>query len=337
MRIAVLTGGASVEREVALATGVQVVRALREAGHEVTAVDTAAGALDREREDEIAEAGVGSREPSPPGTAPSPDDLSWLHEPALTSAEVVFLALHGGAGEDGTVQALLDLAGIPYAGSGHLGCALAMDKEVSKRLFRDAGVPTPEWRMAPAPADGGAEPADTDGLGWPLIVKPASGGSTLGLTLARGPDEVEPAVEHARRYGCDVMLERFVAGRELTVGLLEGRPLPVGEIVPEHEIFDYECKYQPGMAREIFPADLPEATAGRLQEAAVRAGRALRLRDVARIDFILDAEGVAWCLEGNALPGMTSNSLLPRAARAAGISFPELCERICRAGLARSN
>jgi len=332
LRVAVLMGGVSSEREVSLASGAQVARALRTRGHRVVAVDTARGVLSSEEEASLLEAGVGA--------APPPTDLPDLLEtgdvtlltraPELEGVDVIFPALHGGAGEDGTLQALLDLAGFTYAGSGRLGCTLSMDKEVSKRLFRDGGIPTPPWLTAPV----GLDRVEGE-LGLPVIVKPPSGGSTLGLTLAHDREELEEAVEEARRYERRILYEGYVKGRELTVGILGGRALPVGEIIPAHELFDYECKYQPGMAEEIFPADLPADTAARVQELALAVHRLLFLRDFSRVDFILDEEDRPWCLEANALPGLTANSLLPRAGAAAGMSFPELCEEIVLLALRR--
>ncbi|MGH7534602.1 MAG: D-alanine--D-alanine ligase family protein, partial [Gemmatimonadales bacterium] len=215
----------------------------------------------------------------------------------------------------------------PYTGSGRLGSAMAMDKDISKRLFRYAGVPTPDWVMAPATAD------QVRDLGWPLVVKPSKQGSTVGLTVVKMPQEYDAAVALARQYDDEVMIERFVPGRELTVGVLEGRALPAGEIIPRHEIFDYECKYTPGMSQEIFPADLPDPVARECGRLALLAHEAPKLGGYSRVDFRLTPEGEILCLEVNTLPGMTATSLLPQAAQAAGIGFPELCERICRTAL----
>lgn len=327
MKIAVLLGGDSEERDVSLASGAQVARALREAGHEVVAVDSAHGTLTRAQETELLTSGVGRLAPEPGSTdmVGSGDAGALARIPGVQDADVLFLALHGGAGEDGTLQGLLDQAGILYAGSGRVGCTLAMDKDVTKRLLRDAGIPTADW------ITGHAQPTEVVArLGLPVIVKPVSGGSTVGLTLVREESELDAAYERALLVDERVMYEAFVAGRECTVGILGSEALPVGEIIPEHEIFDYECKYQDGMAQEIFPAEISPESANRMQSLALKVHEVLQLRDFSRVDFILDQEGTPWCLEANALPGLTANSLLPKAARAAGISFPELCERIVK-------
>jgi len=203
-----------------------------------------------------------------------------------------------------------------------------MDKDLSKRLFRAAGVPTADWIMAPVPA---RDVADT--LGWPVVVKPNKQGSTVGLSIVRDAKEFAAAIHLAERYDNEVMVERFIPGRELTVGILEGEALPVGEIITRSGIFDYQAKYQTGGAREIFPAELPEEVSAELQQLAVRAHDALKLGVYSRIDFRMDPQGRFWCLEANSLPGMTAASLLPQAARVAGIEFPKLVERICRAAL----
>lgn len=301
MKILVLLGGSSAEREVSLSSGSRVAAALRERGHSVTEAD------------------------------PHPDPFAVL--PAARAADVTWLALHGGAGEDGTIQALLDLAGVRYTGSGVLGSALAMDKDLSKQLFRAAGVPTAEWRMLTATtATRWREPAYAAetfaALGAKVVVKPSKQGSTVGLSIIDSPAALVPAVELAFQHDDEVMLEAFVPGRELTVGVLGGMVLPVGEIIPKHDIYDYECKYTPGMAEELFPAPIPEAVRDEVQRLAVLAYGALKLRGCARVDFRYDPTGRLFCLEANTLPGMTGTSLVPQAAQAAGIGFPELCERI---------
>jgi len=326
VKIAVVLGGESMERDVSLASGAQVVKALRSRGHTVVAVDTAHGLLSTEQETRLLTGKIDREPPSDKHNAGLP---ALLEVPDLRAVDVVFLALHGGSGENGTIQALLDLAGIPYTGSGLLGSALGMDKDISKRLFLAAGVPTPDWLMAPA-----SDEAVLEVLGFPVIVKPNSQGSTVGLTLVRGVEELGAAISLAGRYDAEIMIERFVPGRELTVGILDGAALSVGEIVPAHGgLFDYEAKYQKGGAEEIFPADIDIATERKAKELAQAVSRALKLRSYCRVDFRLDPDGGLWCLEANTLPGLTSGSLLPRSAAAVGIEFAELCERICRAAL----
>ena len=330
MKIAVLLGGTSSERDVSIATGGQVVQALRQAGHEVVAVDTGRGVLSAEDEKTIATGNIGSL---PPAQADldilnTGDPSAITKAPELEGVDVIFLALHGGTGEDGTLQALLDLVGIPYTGSGHMASAIAMDKDVSKRLMRAAGVPTADWLMAPQNDDD-----IEDRLGLPVIVKASKQGSTVGLHLVRERSGLQDAINDAFRFDDEVMIERFVAGRELTVPVLGDQALPVGEIFPKNEIFDYESKYQPGGAVEIFPAELDETTTKRAQELALRCHRALKLRGYSRIDFRLDERGELFCLEANSLPGMTAASLFPKSAQAAGMSFPEVCDRICRLAL----
>ena len=340
-------GGTSAERDVSLASGVRVVEALRSRGHEVLSVDTAHGILSAA--DEQALLGGKVVKTIPPDVqalvrlnAQLPSTLR-----SLPKTDVVFLALHGGQGEDGTLQALLDLTGVPYTGSGHLASALAMDKDLSKHLFRAAGVPTPNWRMAPVIGDWGLGTGDSANrrprsefvaevereIGLPLIVKPSKQGSTVGLSIVREAGQLWDAIDEAAKFDDEVMVEQFIAGRELTVGILGDEALPVGEIIPVHEIYDYECKYTAGMAREIFPADLTAEETRTVQDLARRAFRALKLRGYARIDFRMSADGVFHCLEANTLPGMTALSLIPQAAAAAGISFPELCERIVELAL----
>lgn len=330
--VTVLTGGSTPERDVALAGASQVVAALRRRGHAVRVVDTVHGELDAAGESRLLVPTVGK-------APPAPEELAQLRDrelgpeivqlPALLDADVIFLVLHGRQGEGGEIQTLLDVAGLCYAGSGPIGSALAMDKDVAKRLFRDAGIPTPAWRMWPA------DDAAAKALGLPLIVKPSKAGSTVGLSVVRELEDLPEAVAAAHEVDDEVMLEQFVAGREYTVGVLGDEALAVGEIIPSHEIFDYECKYTPGMTQEIFPAALPDTFAGRLRSLALAAHRVLKLRDFSRIDFRLDGGGTPHCLEANTLPGLTGTSLLPQSAAAAGIPFDELCDRICRFALRR--
>ena len=327
-RITVLTGGTSAERDVALSSAAQIVAALRGRGHQVSVVDTARGHIAEKDEASLVPAKVGHAPPSETALAELErgmlvSNLSQI--PAVKEADVLFLALHGGWGEDGTLQALLDVIGVPYTGSGPLASAIAMDKDISKRLFRTASVPTADWLMAPISADQVERV-----LGFPCIVKPSKQGSTVGLTLVKKKGDYDEAVAVAARYDDEVMIERFIPGRELTVGVLDGKGLAVGEIIPKHELFDYECKYQPGMSEEIFPAKIPAALAAEAQRLSVAAHRALKLGGYSRVDFRLSPANELVCLEVNTLPGMTAMSLMPQSAKAVGIEFGELCERICR-------
>jgi D-alanine-D-alanine ligase len=328
LKIAVLFGGDSMERDVSIASASQVVGALRSRGHEVVAYDSGRGRLTAADEQRLFASKIDRAPPDKRTVASLPTVVS---APDLADVDVVFLAMHGGSGEDGTVQALLDLAGIPYTGSGKLGSALGWDKDIAKRLFLAAGVPTPDWLMTPVAAD-----VALQRLGLPLIVKPNGQGSTVGLTLVKSAAELEPAIELAGGFDAAVMLERYIDGRELTVGILDDQPLAVGEIIPKTgPIFDYAAKYQAGGAEEIFPAKITAEQTARAQDLALRVHRALKLDTYSRVDFRMDPEGNLWCLEVNTLPGLTAASLLPRGAAAVGIAFPELCERICRGALAR--
>ncbi len=331
-RIALLTGGSTPERDVALSGAAQVVQALRALGHDVTVVDTVTGPLSLAAEEAL----LGRDVRREPPTAADLDELATqenlpalVSSPEMRAADLVFLVLHGLQGEGGAVQALLELGRLRYTGSGPLGSGMAMDKEVSKRQLEAAGIPTADWGMWPL-----ASAAVSD-LGLPLIVKPSNGGSTVGLSVVHAPEELDAAIALALATDRDVMLERFLPGREFTVGILGQEALAVGEIIPQHEIFDYECKYTPGLTREVFPAAISDALAGRMRELALATHRVLKLRDFSRIDFRLDGAGDPQVLEANTLPGMTATSLLPQSAAAVGISFLELCAEICRLALAR--
>lgn len=334
MKITVLLGGTSSERDVSLASGIRVVQALRSVGHEVVAMDPANGADPLTPADEKALLGRVVVQTNPP----SLEELARLTRESLprlvtsltaaAKADVVFLGLHGGAGEDGTVQSLLDVLGARYTGSGHLASAIAMDKQISKRLFRDAGVRTADWLMAPATTD---QVAST--LGFPVIVKPSKQGSTVGLTVVKKAEDFDAACVEAFRWDDEVIVEAFIPGREITVAVVDGDALPVGEIIPVHELYDYECKYTAGMATEVFPAELTARQTAEAQDQARRAFDALKLRGCARIDFRMSPEGDFYCLEANTLPGLTNTSLVPQAAAAAGIEFAQLCDRIVQAAL----
>jgi D-alanine-D-alanine ligase len=331
MKITVLMGGTSSERNVSLASGIRIVQALRTKGHNVTAMDPARGVINSAEERELSTGKVGTEPPSLESLSKFAEgtflaNLTGMKE--ITDADVAFLALHGGQGEDGTLQALLDMAHVKYTGSGHLSSALAMDKDLSKKLFRMEDVKTADWLMAPATTE------QVEGiLGLPVIVKPSKQGSTVGLSLVKKREGIAPAIAEASKYDDEVMIEQFIPGRELTVGVLGDIALPVGEIFPKHEIYDYECKYTAGMASEEFPAKLSKEATEKVQQQALQAFKALKLRGYTRIDFRLTTEGEFYCLEANTLPGMTELSLIPQGAAAMGIGFPELCERIVKLAL----
>ena len=297
-RVAVLMGGRSAEREVSLNTGQQVAEALTSIGMRPETID-----------------------------AGEPDFVRRIEE---SDADVCFIALHGRFGEDGTVQGMLELLGMPYVGSGVLASALAMDKVMSKLVFERDGIPTPPWLRVVAGQDWSAEEI-TRVLGPKTVVKPANEGSSVGMTIVHTPAELPAGIELALSYDDSVVVERFVAGVEVTVGVLGNddlTALPTLEIVPEHEFYDYESKYLPGMSSHIIPARVPEAVARECQRLAVEAHKALGCRGMSRSDTIVAEDGAVYLLEVNTIPGMTSTSLLPDAARAAGIEFPELCRML---------
>ena len=332
-RIGVLTGGSTPERTVALAGAGQVARALRDRGYEVTVFDTVeSGPLDQELEERLLDSTVGVRPPSLADlrALEAQEDLPALvARGGLANHDAVFLVLHGRQGEGGEVQELLENAGLAFTGSGAIASSRAMDKTASKRLFRVAGIPAPEGTVWPAAR------AEVEALGLPIVVKPSRVGSTVGLTLVRGLSEIDMAVGRALQFDDEVLLERFLPGREYTVGVLDGQAVGVGEIVPPGEIFDYHSKYTPGVAREVFPAEIDDELTERLRALGLAAHRALGLRDFSRVDFRLDAAGEPYCLEVNTLPGMTQTSLLPQSAAVFGISFDELCDRMVRLALSR--
>lgn len=333
--VAVLFGGSSAERDVSIASGIQVIKGLRTNGHNVLAIDTQRGLLSLEEEKNIFSSTI---LPLPPGT----DSLavvrhgatSLFASPLFSQVDVVFLALHGGSGENGTIQALLDLSNYAYTGSGHAGSALAMDKDMTKRLITAAGIPTPDWFMIPKDFNNFKEIENR--FGFPLVVKANQQGSSIGVSIVKKEADLAAAIESARHYDPEVMIEKFILGRELTVGILHDKPLSVGEIIVKGEgTFDYANKYQPDHVTEIFPADIPKNIEEHAKELTLKAHQALKLSGYSRADFRLDSEGNLWFLEINTLPGMTTASLLPQSAKACGISFTELCEQICELAIAK--
>jgi D-alanine-D-alanine ligase len=302
-RVAVLKGGRSMEREVSLRSGANVEAALRRLGHEVIPVDA---------------------------------DPSLVRTLRAERPDVVFVAMHGKGGEDGTVQELLEILDIPYTGSGVQACARAMDKVMAKAVFANAGIATP-----PAFAFGesafrelGAADALTEietRLGLPLVVKPAKQGSALGITVAREPSDVPRALMTALSFDDHVLLERFVRGREIAVTVLgtdDPEALPAVEAVLSGDFYDFEARYTPGMTELVAPADLRPELADEVAQTALACYAALGCRGFGRVDMIVDADERVWVLEINPIPGMTDTSLLPKAATAAGLSFDEVIERV---------
>ncbi|MFI0347561.1 MAG: D-alanine--D-alanine ligase [Chthoniobacterales bacterium] len=329
MNVAVLFGGNSEERDVSIASAAQVIGALRSSGHHVLAIDTEQGLLSLEGEKALLSKKVSLLPPDEEALALARMNPSSIFSASLFSdVDVVFLALHGGTGENGTMQAMLDLGRYTYTGSGHAASAIAMDKDISKKLFVAADIPTPDWMMAPL----GFHDVKTveTRFGFPVVVKGNQQGSSVGMSIVREKEKLSAAIDLARHYDSEVMIEKFIPGRELTVGILDGKPLSVGEIIVGHDdVFDYTKKYQAGHVSEIFPADIPKEIETRAKELALKVHRTLKLEGYSRSDFRLDDAGNLWCLEVNTLPGMTQTSLLPQSAKACGISFTELCEKIC--------
>ena len=300
MRIAVLRGGRSAERDVSLRSGAQVEKALRGRGHDVTGID-----LDLQTWDVLRDGRF----------------------------ECVFNALHGRLGEDGTVQGMLELLGLPYTGSGVLASALCMDKARSNRVMAGAGLYVPECEELEVKEGVGAALVDrlVARFGFPLVIKPVREGSTIGLTIATDDDAVASGLVLAARYDRRVLVQRFARGTEITVGVLatpDLEVLPTLEIVSDNPVYDYDAKYTAGKSHHIIPARIPESARVAASEAAGRAFTELGCSGMARVDIIVDAEGTPWVLEVNTVPGLTELSLLPDAARVAGIAFDELCQRL---------
>ena len=348
MKIVVLAGGLSTERDVSLSSGAGICRTLRERGHEAFLMDVYMGfPYDKEKLEEvfrlpnagleIAE-GIKTTEPDLVKVKASREDQSdCFLGPNVVEicrlADVVFMALHGDVGENGKLQATFDLLGIKYTGPNYLGSALAMDKGVAKQIFKTAGVPTP-LGTALKKERKDVELAEL-GLSLPVVIKPCSGGSSIGVYIVNTEKDYKEAIEKSFTYEDEVVIEPYIKGREFAVGIIDGKALPVIEIIPKSGFFDYANKYQAGCTQEICPAPIPDEVAKRMQEATELAFKALKLDVYSRADFLLNEKGEIFCLEVNTLPGMTATSLLPQEAKAAGIEYGELCELIIEKSLAR--
>jgi D-alanine-D-alanine ligase len=307
VKLAVVRGGKSAEREVSLRSGAQVAKALRGLGHDVTEVDLDGGTWDTLRDGGF---------------------------------ECVFNALHGRLGEDGTVQGMFELLGLPYTGSGVLASALCMDKARAGKVMAGAGLQVPEFEEMEIKEGVAAEVVErlVVHFGLPLVIKPAREGSTIGLTIAKNADDVASGLVLAGRYDRRVLVQRFASGTEVTIGVLatpELQVLPTLEIVSENPVYDYDAKYTAGKSHHIIPARIPEAFRAAASDAAARAFTELGCSGMARVDIIVDASGKPWVLEVNTVPGLTELSLLPDAARDAGISFEQLCERLINHAVGR--
>jgi D-alanine-D-alanine ligase len=308
-QVAVLKGGRSLERQVSLRSGARVEDALERLGHDVVALDVGQDLIERLRE---------------------------------ASPDVAFIAMHGRDGEDGTVQELLEILDIPYTGSGVLACVRATDKVLAKHLMIEAGIPTPEFFAFSETAFrelGAADalPAIEERLGFPIVVKPSSQGSALGIKFARSAADVPAALVAAFSYDSRVLLERYVDGRDLAVSILDGEPLPVVEAVPTGDgFYDFEARYEIGRTEFVCPATLPDGLTEEAQELALRTYELLGCSAFGRVDLMLGADGELTVLEANPIPGLTETSLLPQAAEAAGISFDELVGRIVELALERT-
>ena len=349
MKIVVLGGGLSTERQVSLVTATNVCKALRSLGHQAVFVDTFFGLEDfpGRPEDVFEEEDGLCRDVSVDTVAPdietvkaarklkSPSKLGKSVLEVCALADCVFLGLHGEDGEDGKIQAALDLLGIPYTGSDHLSSAMALDKTVTKIIMEVAGIPTPAWRQFSLAEENLQQIAEKCGV--PCVVKVVNGGSSIGVYICNTKKELIDALMQAEGFHVGILVEEKIEGRELTVPILDGRALNAIEIIPPEgkTTFDYVAKYQSGEegAREICPADISADQQALLGDLALRLHKALGLSVYSRTDFILDREGKAWCLEVNTLPGMTPNSLIPRAAKLEGLSYAQLCEKIVELSL----
>ena len=349
MKIVVLGGGVSTERAVSLVTATSVCRALRERGHQAVFVDLFLGLENYPGSPEDAfhepdglcgQVAIGHEAPDLAAVKASrkwrsPSRVGQGVAEICGLSDCVFLGLHGADGEDGKIQAMLDLMGVPYTGSDHLSSAMAMDKAVTKRVMETSGIRTPRWQdLRFTEAD---IPQLAETLPVPCALKIVNGGSSIGVQLPDTREELADALRALLPYGDHAVVEEKIRGRELTVPVLDGRCLcPIEIVPPEGSSFDYVAKYQSGDegARELCPAPITEAEKALLQEAALKLHKALGLAVYSRTDFILDAEGRAWCLEVNTLPGMTPASLIPKAAAEAGIGYGELCEQIVLLSLA---
>ena len=335
MKIAVLAGGTSTEREISIVSGSKVCEALRKKGHQAILIDVFCGKEDADVDTIFTDPFDLEKEVAYMSSFNSQivkiqkERKSFFGPKVLEicdAADVVFLALHGACGEDGRVQATFDLMGIPYTGSGYLGSALAMDKSITKQLFMENGVPTPKGiilRKADA-----LKSAKELGFGFPCVVKTACGGSSVGVYIVNTEEEFAQALKDGFSYEEKLVVEEYVKGREFSVGVVDGKAYPIIEIAPLVGFYDYKNKYQAGSTIETCPAELSEELTKKMQRIAEMGYQVLRLENYARLDFMMDEAHNMYCLEANTLPGMTPTSLLPQEAAALGMSFEDLCDKL---------
>lgn len=346
MKIVVLAGGLSTERDVSFKTGEMVTKALRENGHQVILLDVFMGYSDKEEDltgiFDRAEA-VSVKVAAIPETAPDLEKVKAQRKDQSDNffgpnvielcrmADIVFMALHGENGENGKIQAAFDLFGIRYTGTGYLGSALAMNKGMAKQLFFENGIPTPRGTSLKRGED--AAKIETCGIHFPCVVKPCSGGSSIGVSIVHDKAEYEQALKEAFRWENELVIEEYVKGREFSVGVIDFQALPIIEIAPVEGFYDYKNKYKAGSTVETCPAELSEQITKEMQGYAEKVAEVLGLNTYSRTDFLLDAEDHIFCLEANTLPGMTPTSLLPQEAKVTGVDFNQLCEKLIESSM----
>jgi D-alanine-D-alanine ligase len=333
LKIAVLLGGSSPERPVSIASGKGIIKALRELGHEVIAIDPALGSQQIPESQLLAE----NIEFVPPSQELlqklSPKNyIAAIDCGIFDNVDLAFIVLHGKWGEDGLIQSLLELRSVPYTGSGVLASAIAMDKIMSKKLFMHNGTPTPKWYAYNKNTSSGIRSPKTRSeiikMGFPNVIKPNDQGSSVAITIVNNERELDAALDEAEKYSDSVLVEEYIPGAELTVSILGDEPLPVIEIRPHEGFYDYKHKYTKGLTDYLVPAPLDNAFMIKLQEMAIDTFRSLGCRTFGRVDFRLGSDNIPYCLEVNTIPGMTETSLVPKAAAAAGITFNQLVQKI---------
>jgi D-alanine-D-alanine ligase len=336
LKVAVLMGGRSEEREISLRTGTGILRALDPERYQALALDTGGEHLPLSNGSSPDSLSSGAtEEPDPPSTTALTKPQATLLDTVFEKQnrpDVVLIALHGKYGEDGTVQGMLELMGIPYTGSGVLASALAMDKAMTKKLFTAEGIPTPPFVALDDPHKA---PFIADYFALPLVVKPNQQGSSYGMTIVRDKEELGPAVEKALRFDKEALVEKFVPGKEITAAVLgnkEPEVLPLIEIAPKRDFYDFEAKYTPGNTDFYIPARISDEEARLATDYALRSHKALGCRGVSRVDMIVAEDGI-FVLEVNTIPGMTATSLVPKAAAAAGMTYSQLCDRLIELAL----